>query len=640
MSVSIRTCLGTILLTFSLLVAGSVAATFLGLRAQAADATVINLAGRQRMLLQQIDKAILSTLKDPQDAGHRAEMGQPAAAFDLTLGALLEGGPVPYDGRTVILPATNDAATRAQLERVAAQWEGLQEELGKLETNDPSSTFHQAARRAEALVADLLPDMDRTVQLYEAVAEAKVNRLYLIQAVFFTSAVFLLIAGSILTQWTIVRPISALQVAAGRIAGGDLQSPLHTTAASKEVRILADSFEKMRHALAASLDALKRSAGELETRVQRRTGQLNALLEVNAEIASNLEIQQVLDLVVEKSRRLTGAEVAVLALYDPAGQSWSAAAISGPAEAATPLPKGIADSLTLGSAGDWTGAGWHDGNNCTVLRPPFRRSHLALPLRAGERTLGMLCVGHRQSGRFGEDEERMLAMLTHAGAIALENARLYAQAQEAAALAERERLVADIHDSLAQTLGFLDLRLGVVGNLIEREQFSDLSEHLALIRRTVEQAGQEVRRLLAGLHEGGHLPVTLEQQLRQVVEHFQEEGLTIDFHVPSTFPAGIPAEGHEHVVLILQEALTNVRKHAPGSRVVVTVETGDGEARLRVQDDGPGFEPDARTEKHFGLAVMKTRAAWLGGDLRIESAPGWGTAITLHWPLEGRGKFP
>lgn len=250
----------------------------------------------------------------------------------------------------------------------------------------------------------------------------------------------------------------------------------------------------MRQELAASRLELRRWADELGTRVEHRTQELVALFEVSAEITSQLDIQQILASIVDKARQLAEGEVAALCLLDPAGEGLTATVTSGPPEAFTARsPAGVPDFDMIRAVEAVT---QHEACDCRFLRPWFRRSHLAVPLRAGDQVLGVLCVGHRGKGRFGKEERRLLSLLANAGAIALENARLYQQVEQEAALAERERIVAEMHDGLAQTLSFLNFRSGAVEGLIEDEKIARVSEQLTLIRRTVERTGDQIRRLM------------------------------------------------------------------------------------------------------------------------------------------------
>jgi two-component system nitrate/nitrite sensor histidine kinase NarX len=633
---SIRAKLGAVFIGFLLIGAGSVTATFVTVNAQAADARVINLAGRQRMLAQEMTKAVLGIARETK-SNYQMELRETTYLFDRTLTALLDGGSVAYGDETVTLPPTTDTSIRAQLEEVARLWSQFRREVETVQTAEQgNASFTQAVRKIESLTPIILEEIDQTVRLYEAAAELKLARLRTIQAIFLASAVGLLVAGYLLTQRTIVKPISALEVVTRRIASGDLESSVEIEpTASGEVRALAHSFESMCQELAVSRLELERWAAELETRVERRTEQLAALFEVSAEISSKLEIQRVLDLVVEKTRHLAGGEVAVLCLYDPSGGSLTVAATSGSAEAFAARPQAVIPGFTPGATCTGEAAILHEGCDCILLQPQFRRSHLAVPLRIGDRVLGMLCVGHREESRFGEEEARLLTLLANASAVALENARLYEQAEQAAALAERERIVAEIHDGLAQTLSFLRLRLDMVEGLIQDEDLSEVPEHLALMQRIVEQTSHEVRRMMTGLQTSAHARLTLEEQVRQIAERFvEEQGMEIQLRVEGKQPIREPQEVHEQVIRVVQEALTNVHKHARSSRATITLERDGGQAIVRVQDDGPGFDVNspASGQHHFGLKVMKIRAERIGGELSVESAPGQGTTITLRWP--------
>lgn len=639
MFTSVRAKLGVVFLGFLLLGAGSVTATFTTIKAQTTDALVINLAGRQRMLTQKMTKAVLGIAKDPASE-YREELDESARLFDHTLTALLNGGATPYGDEIVTLPSSTDVSIHAQLETVAGLWDRFRQELETVQTaGAESAAFIQAVGEIESLSLVILREMDRAVQLYEAAAGLKLARLRTIQAVFAVSAVGLLIAGYFMTQRTIVTPISVLESATRRIASGDLESPVEiTSAASSEVRTLAQSFDGMRRELAASRLELEQWAAKLESRVERRTEQLSILFEVSAEVSSKLDIQQVLELVVEKTRHLAGGEIAMLCLLDPSGEALTVAATSGPAEALSAHSGAEIRGPALQVTHTGEAAILSEDCDCHLLRPQFQRSHLAVPLRIGERSLGVLCVGHREETRFGEEEGRLLTLLANSGAIALENARLYEQVEQATILAERERIVAEIHDGLAQTLGFLSLRLAAVEELIGSESLAEIPEHLKVMQRTVKQANREARRLMAGLRSDPQSRRTLEGLLRQIVGRFAEEReLEVELRMETEQPIWESPQVHEHVVRVVLEALTNACKHAKVRCATVTLERQDGQAVVCVRDDGLGFDTNspASGQHHFGLKVMQTRAKWISGELSVESALGQGTTVTLRWPIEG-----
>jgi signal transduction histidine kinase len=332
-----------------------------------------------------------------------------------------------------------------------------------------------------------------------------------------------------------------------------------------------------------------------------------------------------------------GGEVAILCLLDPPAERVTVAATSGAEDAFVASPQVLTSNSPEFTLHAMEEAIQREGANCPILHPHFLLSHLAVPLRVGNRIVGGLCVGHREASRFGEEQLYLLTLLADAGAIALENARAYERAEQEARLVERERLLAEIHDGLAQTLSFLNLRLKAVQDLIASQHLSQVPEHLALTQRTVEQAEREAQRLMSSLHASKGSLLTFQEQLSQAIEQFAEEcQLEVEVQLEPEVSIHDPPEVREQVRRIVLEALTNASKHAPGSRVTVSLERREGETAVCIADNGPGFEPSAVAGQrgHFGLKVMQARAERIGGALTVASTPGRGTSITLRWPVQ------
>lgn len=170
----------------------------------------------------------------------------------------------------------------------------------------------------------------------------------------------------------------------------------------------------------------------LEERVAQRTRELETLNEVSREISSRLELQQVLNSVTEKARALLGGEVASLCLVDESRHWLKLQAMSGPPEAVegqvVAASGGLVGEVLTSTQAMRCGVGDCE-NGCRMLAQGYRLSHLAAPLRMGERVIGALCVGSAAQGQFTEEAGGMLTKLANVAAIALENARLYAQAE-------------------------------------------------------------------------------------------------------------------------------------------------------------------------------------------------------------------
>ncbi|GII82974.1 two-component sensor histidine kinase [Sphaerisporangium siamense] len=211
--------------------------------------------------------------------------------------------------------------------------------------------------------------------------------------------------------------------------------------------------------------------------------------------------------------------------------------------------------------------------------------------------------------------------------------------RERGALAERQRLAGEIHDTLAQ--GFTSIIM-----LIQAaEAQADPSRHLALAVRTARENLEEARGLIAALTPGPLDGSTLEEALGRIAARLGEE-----LGAPVTFTAegaSRPIAPGLEVVLIraAQEALANVRKHAAASSAQVTLQYGEREVVLRVRDDGTGFDgaaldaapahlADATEGRGYGLRAMRSRVEQAGGTLRVRTAPGEGAELTVRLPHE------
>ncbi|MFZ1754902.1 MAG: sensor histidine kinase, partial [Caldilineaceae bacterium] len=256
--------------------------------------------------------------------------------------------------------------------------------------------------------------------------------------------------------------------------------------------------------------------------------------------------------------------------------------------------------------------------------------------------IGALCVGSSQPLAFTPEGGRLLTKLANSAAVALENARLYAQAERVATLEERQRIAADMHDGLAQTLSYLVHRVEQATELAEARQSDEVAQALKSTSATLCQASREVRQSIARL-EGAPSRRPLESRLSEMVDEFQkDDGPSVGLEVGLTAPLFAPPEEAEQALRVVREALLNAHRHAQAQRIVVRLEQEDGEVRASVQDDGRGFDPQSlpADNGHFGLSIMRARAARLGGQLAIHSAAGQGTRVTLAWPVRGGTTTP
>ncbi len=200
---------------------------------------------------------------------------------------------------------------------------------------------------------------------------------------------------------------------------------------------------------------------------------------------------------------------------------------------------------------------------------------------------------------------------------------------EHGALAERERLSRDIHDTLAQGFTSIVMLLEAAEAEIGADDGA-ARRHLALARSTARENLAEARSLVAALTPAGLTDGSLVDAVGRLVSRCADE---LQVHASLSVigdPRRLPAAGEVVLLRAAQESLANVRKHAGASRVEVQLDYTDEATTLRVLDDGCGFTPAAGPG--FGLAGMRARAEQVGGCLRLDSAPGAGTAVEVRVP--------
>lgn len=262
---------------------------------------------------------------------------------------------------------------------------------------------------------------------------------------------------------------------------------------------------------------------------------------------------------------------------------------------------------------------------------PYVRSWVGLPLHFRGHAFGLMVVTYGEPAHFTPRHVRLLTAVAAQASVAIENARLVAAAREAAAMEERQRLARDLHDAVTQTLFSASLIGDALPALWTRdpERGAAALQDLRLLTRG---ALAEMRTLLFELRPGA----LVEAPLGDVLGHLAR-AMTGQSLVPVTVTVDgvqlLPDEAQVAFYRVAQEALHNAVKHAGATNVGVELTgTPGGGVRLRIRDDGRGFDPAAARPGHFGLATMRERAASIGATLSLTSAPGEGTEIALAWP--------
>jgi signal transduction histidine kinase len=295
--------------------------------------------------------------------------------------------------------------------------------------------------------------------------------------------------------------------------------------------------------------------------------------------------------------------------------------------------------------------------------PPMRR-FLGVPVRRGPRRFGTLYLTEKAGGGpFDEEDERLVTTLAAFAAAALEGALLVATERdrgaarsELAAARERERLgqemlvavlgaqeaerarvARDLHDQIGQGLTSVLLGLRLVETSLERDEpdLTDARQHTAEVRELVSDALADVRQLAFDLRPTVLDDIGLVAALRRLTGDLAaRHGFVVDVALDGLSEDGrFPTEVETVVYRVVQEALTNVVRHARARRVSVQLTQDRACLRAVVTDDGTGFDPEATGGRSLGLLGMRERATLVGGRVEIASAPGAGTRMELEVPV-------
>jgi signal transduction histidine kinase len=360
-------------------------------------------------------------------------------------------------------------------------------------------------------------------------------------------------------------------------------------------------------------------------------------------VASNLEIEQVLQRLVDVSRGLVHARYAALGI--PNGDGGFAQFLTSGMDAELverlgPLPEthgllgamleGFDSYRTADIQADPRFRGWWPRGH------PSMRSFLGVPICAAGEVIGAFYLTDKEDAdEFSEADQELIELLAAHAAIAVTNARLYERSRELSILDERNRLALELHDVISQKLFALSLTAESAGALLDTD-VEGAREQIDRLRALSQQALEELRYLILELRppelERDGLATTLRKHvevLRRVQGGEPEIAVELD-----GLPAAEMARDRE-LLRIAQEALQNALKHAASTRIVLRLGTVEERLVLEVVDDGCGFDPQASgvRSRRLGLSSMEERARRLGGSLSISSAAGAGTTVRLEAPL-------
>ena len=239
---------------------------------------------------------------------------------------------------------------------------------------------------------------------------------------------------------------------------------------------------------------------------------------------------------------------------------------------------------------------------------------------------------------FEEFDELFISIGRHLGA-AIEKSHLDEETTSLSIMRERTHIANELHDSLAQTLTSIRFQVRVLDETLHQGNDEQTWAEMEKIEASINEAHTEIRELIAHFRSPTVL-VSLIASVEQTIDRFRQVNDEIQVFFQNEWPdIDLPAETEFHILRIIQESLTNIRKHSDAENVrIMMCGTSPGHYMVLIEDDGVGFsEPrqSIHSGEHVGLSIMSDRARRFGGEFRIESEPGEGTRNILEFSDNG-----
>ena len=386
------------------------------------------------------------------------------------------------------------------------------------------------------------------------------------------------------------------------------------------------------------LDILDAAGMALEN-LHSRDQELAALLFLQSSNSPKLDLSALLNKLLENIQRALDVGFAFLYLPDGIPGQFNStpqfiSGVRGEDNRENPMPSmafffgiwksviGVGQSLFL--------------ENVSISKNEEWKMLLAIPLvLPGEEPVGVLILGSNNIQKFNRPHQVLLETLAGQTALLIQDARLLLQVEYQAVVDERSRLAREIHDGLAQTLAFLKIQAAQMQNFLARGETDKLNNTLNANYRTLSDAYIDARQAIEDLRR---VPTTnLREWIGQIASDFEQAtDQKVNVSV-AEFGKEYPVNIQTQLIRIVQEALSNIRKHASSTTVDIFGIVDRDSYFLEIRDNGRGFTPlnwNGDEKSRYGLRGMRERSESIGADFQIISQPGKGTCVSLRVPAE------
>jgi len=582
-------------------------------------AAAVNEAGRLRMnMLRMI---LAQQTESPQDFSRLEQR------FEAGLELLRTGDPA----RPLFVPWSED--TRARYEHIRSEWRAIRAEWDGGQR--PSSA--QAVARGDAFVSEIDAFVEAIeVQIMRWTAGLHLFHLFLVALTIAAAVTFMA-----LSYWLVVNPVNQLRQALAAMRRGELGTRLEVQT-EDEFGQLTAGFNLMAHALQTSHEDLEGKVREKTASIEEQNQRLAALYAVSALTGEAGSLEVLAQGFAQQIRSAAGADAAAVRWSDEANERYVLLAHDG-------LPRTLAETehCLLAGACECGQVGPRARMRVIPIVPASGgqlpdcgqegfQTVINVPVRLHQRLLGEVTLLYRGARTLPDGLRDLLGTMAQHLATAMEGLRASALECEAAVAQERALIARELHDSIAQSLAFLKIQAQLLRDAIAKGRDAARDQSLAELDAGVRECYADVRELLVHFRTRTQ-DEDIEEALRVTLSKFEHQsGLPAELTMAGQ---GLPLapDVQIQVLHIVQEALSNVRKHA-GARSVQLVVQRHPQWRFEVRDDGQGFDPAAvpPDSLHVGLGIMRERAERIGARISLDTQAGQGTCVTLELPPAGR----
>lgn len=578
-------------------------------------AAAVNEAGRLRMQSWRLTSLV-------QDRASAALIAQRLEEMAATLDLLQHGD----QQRPLGVPW--NASTEQKFAALQAEWTNLRDLWVDPAAHGDASLLPR--------VAQFVQSVDALVGAIESTLAKLTAMLNLFQFMMMALALAAAIVMMYIGYLFVIQPLQRLQSGLRRVEQGNFDTRVQVDS-TDEFGDLAAGFNHMALTLQGLYHGLERKVEEKTQDLEAERQRLSSLYEVSNFLVEANSLDEIAQGFSRLMRRISGADAVAIRWTDEANEHYLMLAND-------QLADEITDSERCIEAGQCAcGQTMHSARTRVIPITPVDAqlvptmcaragyaSLVSVPIRVQQRLLGEVDLFYRQTAVLNREDRDLYDALVGHLANAIEKLRADALEREAAASEERTLLARELHDSIAQSLSFLRIQITFLRQAMREHPDERLARIVEDLEAGVTESTNDVRELLVHFRTRTNSD-DIEDALRTTLQKFEHQsGVKGQFEIKGHGVA-LPSDVQLQVLHVVQEALSNVRKHAQADRVQLSVERGDV-WRFWVRDNGCGFlpQPARADDTHVGTHIMRERAQRIHAKLAVRSAPGEGTEVLIE----------